>query len=108
MTSAELITIICACIGSGGLWSVIQTALQNRRAKKAEATKGQSVESKMVLGLAYAKLVDLCQRYIDAGHLNKDQYEDLIKYLYEPYKAMGGDGTVERLIEEVKKLPIRG
>ena len=28
-------------------------------------------------------------------------------YLYEPYEEMGGNGSARRVMEEVRKLPIR-
>ena len=30
-----------------------------------------------------------------------------IFYFYKPYKSLGGNGSAERIMEEVKKLPIK-
>lgn len=61
----------------------------------------------MLLGLGHDRIVYLCMKYIDRGWISSDEYEDLIKYLYTPYVGLKGNGTAERLINEVKKLPIK-
>jgi hypothetical protein len=91
--------IVLAVLASSGLWTGLWTYLQNRRDKKDAKTK-------MILGLGHDRLVFLCMHYIDRGWISSDEYEDLIKYLYTPYIAMKGNGTVEKLMNEVKKLPI--
>lgn len=63
--------------------------------------------TKLMLGLAYREITLLCEKYLDKGYITTDEYEDLVKYLFAPYKALGGNGTAEKLIGEVKKLPIR-
>jgi len=45
--------------------------------------------------------------YLDRGYILKDEYDDLVKYLYKPYSAFGGNGLAEKVFEEVKELPIR-
>jgi hypothetical protein len=65
---------------------------------------------KMLLGMAHDRLVYLCMQFIDRGDggwLTKEEYENAYKYLYLPYKKLGGNGTIDRLMEEVKKLPIK-
>ena len=42
------------------------------------------------------KLVDSAQNY----------YENLSKYLYSPYKKLGGNGSAERVMRQVDQLPI--
>lgn len=90
-----LVAVTVAVLGSNGLWAF----LQSKRDKKDAKTK-------MILGLGHDRIVYLCMHYIDRGWISNDEYEDLNKYLYVPYKDMGGNGTVEKLINEVKKLPI--
>lgn len=96
-----IISIVTAVFASTGFWSFVQAVWTSRRKKK-------DVNTKMLLGLAYRNICQLCEYYISRGHLTKDEYEDLKKYLYDPYREMGGDGTCERLMREVEKLPIDG
>ena len=49
----------------------------------------------------------LGMKYIERGYITRDEYENLHDYLYVPYNKMGGNGSAERIMDEVKKLPIR-
>ncbi len=89
-------TIFVSVMASSGFWAFLQA----RREKKDAKTK-------MILGLGYDRIVTLCGMYIDRGYIYQHEYEDLYKYLYKPYKEMGGNGSAERAFEEVKKLPIK-
>ena len=91
-----IITVIVAVFGSTGFWSFIQT-LQNK----------QSSEKELLLGIAYERLHFLCSKYIERGWITFEELEDLYKYLYLPYKKCGGNGTGEKLIQEVDALPRR-
>lgn len=94
-----IIALITSVFASTGLWSFVSWAVQRKAEKKDNLTR-------LVLGLAHDRIVYLCIKYIKAGSITKNEYEDLIKYLFDPYEACGGNGTAKRLIEEVKKLPI--
>lgn len=92
----KLLIVIGTIFASSGVWAFIENRFSNKNAK-----------SKMILGLGHDRLMFLCEKYIERGWITDDEYEDLEKYLYVPYKKMGGNGTVERLMTEVKRLPIR-
>ena len=92
--------IVLAVIGSSGLWAGLWAFIQ----RKLEKT---SAKSRMILGLGHDRIIWLCQKYIARGWLTKDEYEDLHDYLYVPYKDMGGNGTAEKLMKEVDRLPMR-
>lgn len=90
-----IVTILCSIFASTGFWSFLQT-----RDNK------QSNQTKLVLGLAHDRIMYLGNKYIAQGHVTVDEYENLNKYLYEPYKLNGGNGSAERIMKEVDKLPI--
>ena len=92
-----IVAVILAFIASSGFWGIILYRMQ----KKDNLTK-------LVLGLAHQEIIRTCDEYRQRGYITKDEYEDLIKYLYRPYNALGGDGTVDKFINEVEKLPIKG
>lgn len=48
----------------------------------------------------------LGMQYVDRGYVTQDEYENLRTYLYDPYKKLGGNGSAERVMKEVDKLPI--
>ena len=91
-----IITIVCSVIASSGFWTFISKRRDNNNA-----------EAKMLLGLGHVKIIDTCEKYIERGYISQDEYDSLYNYLYLPYKELGGNGTAERMINEVKKLPIR-
>lgn len=46
-------------------------------------------------------------KYLDRGWITKDEYEDFIKYLWNPYSSFGGNGLAEKIMADVQKLNIR-
>lgn len=91
-----IITIICSVFASSGFWAY----LMNRQNK-------DTAERRMILGIGYRSICELCSMYIKRGYLSRDEYSDLKKYLYDPYREMGGNGTCERLMKEIDTLPIK-
>ena len=100
MGAEFIITIVAATLASSGLWSLILYKVQKRDIEKDSITK-------LILGLAYREITELCLKYINRGYITKDEYEDLIRYLFTPYEELGGNGTAKKLVDEVKKLPIK-
>ena len=90
------VPLAVAMLTSSGLW-----ALVSKRADKNNA------ERKMLVGLAHDRIIHLGMVYIERGYVTQDEYENLQVYLYEPYEKMGGNGSARRVMEEVRKLPIR-
>ena len=93
-------TIIAAIFASTGFWSFLQTAALNKK-------NTSTAEAKMLKGLGHDRICYLGESYIKRGYITKDEYENLVDYLYVPYKDLGGNGTAERIINEVQKLEIR-
>lgn len=93
--SAVLQAILCTLLASAGFWTFVIKVVDKRSAK-----------SKMILGLGHNEIMSLGMEYIKRGNITQSEYENLYKYLYEPYKKMGGNGTADRLMREVDKLKI--
>lgn len=93
----SVVTIVTSLVGSSGLWAYLQ-----RRDTRKDAT------TQLLLGIAHDRIIFLGMSYIDKGWISKDEYDDLMKYLYEPYTHFGGNGLAEKIMNEVKQLPIRG
>lgn len=90
-----IIALVAAVFGSTGFWSW----LSGRRKKKSD-------ESMLLLGIAYSEIIHRSEEYIHRGWIAVDEYAELDRYLYQPYRSMGGNGTAERLINAVKSLPV--
>lgn len=98
--TAEFIIAIAGIIfASTGFWTFLLNIIQNKSRK-------QDALIKLMLGIGHEKIIELGLRYIERGYVTKDEYEDLVHYLYDPYIDLGGDGTVEKIMLEVKQLPI--
>ena len=89
-------TILCSVIASSGFWAW----MQHRRETHDSTTK-------LVLGLAHDRIMSLGMEYIERGWITQDEYENLHDYLYLPYKANDGNGSGDRVMQEVMKLPIK-
>lgn len=90
-----IITICCSVMASSGFWAYLQ-----KRADKTDVRKD------MLLGLGHDRIVYLGLLYIERGWITQDEYENLHDYLWLPYSKLPGNGSAERVMLEVKKLPI--
>lgn len=90
------VPLVVAVLTSSGLWAVVA-----KRVDKGDA------ERKMLVGLAHDRIIHLGMVYVDRGYITQDEYENINDYLYTPYEKMGGNGSAKRVMEEVRKLPIR-
>lgn len=90
-----IVTVVCAVLASSGLWSFIQS-------KRNKKDAGRQV----LLGITHDLIVFLGTIYIERGWITHDEFENLYVYIYQPYIKMGGNGSAQRIMEEVQKLPI--
>lgn len=91
-----IVTVVCSVVASSGFWAF----MQNRASKKDANTK-------LLIGLAHDRICYLGVKYIERGYITQDEYENLNDYLYVPYHERGGNGSAQRVMETVKKLPFR-
>ena len=89
-----ILTVAGSVLASTGFWNW----LSSRERKKSD-------ETRLLLGIAYSKIIQTAEEHIRRGYIGAEEYKELYHYLYEPYKSMGGDGTAERLIKQVGALP---
>ena len=94
-----LISIGGSVFASAGFWSFVTYACNKKDNCK-------SAEAKMLLGLGHDRILYLGSVYLKKQCITKDEYENLYDYLYLPYKELGGNGTAEKMINDIKKLPI--
>lgn len=88
-------TILASVLASSGFWAFMQKRMERK-----------DVKTQVLIGLAHDRIIFLGISYIDRGYITQDEYENLYDYLYKPYKTMGGNGSAERIMKEVQKLPI--
>lgn len=90
-----VLTAVAAILASSGFWAFMQ-----------HKDRARSATTKLLMGMAYDQITRLGVAYIDRGWITKDEYEELRKYFYEPYRNLGGNGVAERIMSEVSQLPI--
>ena len=90
------LTIFGSVMANSGLWAFIEKRNEHK-----------DMGTRMILGLGHDKIVYLCKEYIQRGYITPGEYENLHDYLFIPYKKLGGNGTAEKLMNEVDKLPVK-
>ena len=90
------ITIFGSVMASSGLWAFL-----------SKLNERKDIKTRMLLGLGHDNIIYLCKFYLKRDYITVDEYENLHDYLYLPYKAMGGNGTAEKLMKEVDQLPTK-
>lgn len=78
-------SIVVSAIASSGLWAYVQKKMDKKDAK-----------TQLLVGMAHDRIIWLGMTYIERGYITQDEYENLITYLYEPYAAMGGNGSAKK------------
>lgn len=99
MTEPMILALIAAVTTVGtstGFWAFLQ-----------KKNMQQNAYNRLLMGLAYDKIVTVGMAYIQRGWVSKDEYEEYLKYLVQPYKEMGGNGVADRISTEVGSLPFR-
>ena len=90
--------IITAIFASNGLWGCVQVWLQKKG-------KNRSAVEKACLAILHDKIYEKAEMYITRNSITLDEFDNL-KYLYEPYEELGGNGTGKALFERCSKLPM--
>lgn len=95
------ITVILACMGSTGLFSLVQfiitTIIESRK---------PSEEKKLLLAIAHNHICFLCSKAIEKQYVTQDEYDSILQ-LYMPYRQAGGNHLAKKYFDTVEKLPIK-
>ena len=97
--------IIAAIIGSNALFAFLQYLITRHDMREAKKNDKDSLQSKMILGLGHDKLLHLTSKYVRRGGITLKEKQNL-RYLYVPYKEMGGNGDCEIGYNACAKLPV--
>lgn len=100
MSEALWIAVIAGLTGSG-ISQLIIFLIQRKDSKKSNPM------ADMLKGLGHDRIIELGTKYIQAGGITRDEFENLNDYLYLPYQELGGNGTAEKIMLEVRKLPLK-
>lgn len=98
----EAIQIVISAVTSSGVTAIILAILQRKWAK--DDRQDAIMEALKVLMIDRVRY--LGNRYIQAGSVSLTDKETL-QDMHRAYKALGGNGHLNTVMEEVDELPIR-
>lgn len=103
-TWAAILIGVCGCTG---IFNLITVILQHRwsRKEKKDQRIDALVEAQTVLMVDRVRYLGKC--YITDGYITLSDKEN-IRSLYTAYKALGGNGHLETVMDEVEHLEVRG
>lgn len=92
------------------LFGVVLAAMAAGYRRLAKRLKSRNEKDKAlengVRAILRNDIITLADKYLDAGDIPVYALET-ITGMYEAYHELGGNGTITKLVEEVKKLPTR-
>ena len=94
-TLEHLLLLIGTFAASSGFWMYMIKKMDQK-----------DLTRRLLIGLAHDRIIYLCMAYIERGSITQDEHENICIFLYEPYKELGGNGAIKRLMEEINKLPV--
>lgn len=102
-----ILTIVIAVIGSSGVASVVVACLQRHWSKKDK-------EDGRIDALVAAQKVMMVDRvtYLGRGYIKQGYIElsdkKTLREMHTAYKALGGNGDLTTVMDEVNRLEVRG
>ncbi len=69
--------------------------------------KDRSANSKGTMLLLRVQLIEYHDKYMERGHIPSYAYQNFVE-MYDAYHALGGNGMVTKMYEEVKELHLNG
>lgn len=62
------------------------------------------IHGEAIAGLEHDRIIHIGSGYEEKGYISPQDYDDIDKYLYQPYKKLGGNGTAEMVMKNLQKL----
>ena len=93
-----LVTIITACLASGGMWSLIQYIVSTHKTR-------ETAEQEALRALLHDRIYEECKNVLKRGEVSTEDYDNL-QHLFKPYEKLHGNGTCKKLMSEVEDLPL--
>ena len=99
----DTISILGIVLASTGLWSFMIEVYRRRCAKKDD--ERIKLIKRATSGLLYIGMQMSAQAVFRRGYIDPQELHDIEKYMYEPYHALGGNGSAEALMKKLEALP---
>ena len=105
MNAQSLITVLVTALTSSGFMSLIIYLLQRRDRRKDKEAADTSAQTRMLIGLGHDRLIYLTDKYVRRGAITLKEKRNL-KFLYDPYSDMGGNGDCKIGYDACQDLPV--
>lgn len=99
----DVTSIVIACLGSSGLTAIVLAILQRRWS--CQDKQDALVAGLKVLTVDRVRYLGRC--YILDGKISLEDRENL-EEMHTAYKSLGGNGHLETIMSEVRRLPVKG
>ena len=103
-----VITVITS-VASAMLVFILQSVLkENHRLKREREEQVEKRESALedgVVCLLRVKLIEYHTKYMELGHISSNGLQNWL-LMYDAYKALGGNGMVDHMKDEIEVLHI--
>lgn len=97
-TIDRFISLLLAVIASQGVWSLLLEVYKRRNSK-------QTGEQRLLMGIAHDRIWSLGSRYLRRKGITKSELDNLER-IAVPYLSSGGNGTGEKIWNDVKELEL--
>lgn len=101
----DIVPILVSALTSSGMMSLVVCLVQRHDKLKEKEDSVNTVQSKMLLGLAHDRILQLTEQIIKRGAITSKEKTNL-KYLYLPYSELGGNGDCETGYEACNELRV--
>lgn len=126
-----ILSLIAVIFASAGFWSFLSARMARKDKKEDDREQTQKVDenqdaeikktnervkgleaqitlqSQMLRGIGHDRIIYLGGVFLKQGYVTTDEFENLHDYLFLPYQKLGGNGTAEKVMAEVEKLPTK-
>lgn len=103
-----ILTILLSLI-SGTLVFIVTNLLKENHNLREKKKAGEEIKDKAlteaILCLLRVKLIEYHDKYVEENHIPSYAYENWTK-MFNSYRALGGNGLIVGMNEEIEKLPI--
>lgn len=105
LDEAVIISLTTALL-TGGFFSFLQFMIKRHDDKTNNVKAKNELIEDALLAILHDKIYVTGSRILKEGTISAEDANNL-DHLYQPYKALGGNGTCERIIKEINELPLK-
>lgn len=102
---SEIVTVIFGVISAMLIYMLQQSHKENKKLKEEQKKRATALEDGVVCILR-KHLMDEHELWVGKGYITPKALESGL-LMYKAYKALGGNGMIDHMEEEIQELPIK-